>query len=394
MRIALLYTPLIAAGGAERQALEEVAHLKRRGHQMALLTFRVADEAMFVPGVAPSDVTLVPSRGGWPGQIVALRRALSNIRPEVLISHTSPELTWLATRGTGLPYLLYHNSPPFYIGVEANPYMAARRYRRVFPKIRAGVAGYDELADVASMDTRRHVLAEVRTFFKHRALHDARAVIVPSQRTSRELRLLHGVEATVVRGCLPSSLLDRDIASSQASVAPIVLSVCRLERVKRLDLLLHAFARARVDAPDTRLVIAGKGPDLRRLRALATSLSVDGCVEFAGYVPEDQLWQLYAAADVLAAPAMADFNIAPYEAMAMGCKVVWTDEMETDPDIESSGQVFVAAPDEASFAQAIVDALQAPRGRRANLRGMTWDARAERVDALVQRAAADARIAA
>jgi glycosyltransferase involved in cell wall biosynthesis len=394
MRIAVLYTPLIAAGGAERQALEEVAHLKRRGHDVALLTFRVADEAMFVQGVTPSDLTVLSSRGGWLGQIVALRRALSNIRPEVLISHTSPELTWLATRGTDLPYLQYHNSPPFYIGADANPYMASRRYQRVFPRIRRDVAGYEELAAVTSVEPRRRVLAEARTFLKHHALGDARAVIVPSQRTLRELRMLHGVEATVVRGCLPSSLLARSLAVSPASVAPMVLSVCRLERVKRIDLLLHAFARARGEAPESRLVIAGKGPDLSRLRSITTTLSLDDCVEFAGYVPERQLWQLYATADVLAAPAMADFNIAPYEAMAMGCNVVWTNEMETDLDIESSGQVFVAAPDEASFARAISDALRAPRGRRADLRNMTWDARAERVDALVQQAANGQRIAA
>jgi glycosyltransferase involved in cell wall biosynthesis len=360
---------------------------------VTLLTFRVADEAMFVPGVALTDLTVLASRGGWPGQIVALRRALSNTRPDVLVSHTSPELTWLATRGTGVPYLQYHNSPPFYIGAEASPYMAAHRYRRVFPEVRLDVAGYDELAAV-SVGLRRRLVAEARTFFKHRALRDARAVIVPSQRTARELRMLHGVDATVVRGCLPSSLLERSVAVSSASIAPIVLSVCRLERVKRIDLLLHAFARVRGEAPGARLVIAGKGPDLSRLRSIAATLSLGDCVEFAGYVPEDRLWQLYAAADVLAAPAMADFNIAPYEAMAMGCKVVWTNEMETDPDIEASGQVFVAAPDEASFARAIVAAIDAPRGRRADLSNMTWEARAEHVDALVQRVVRDERIAA
>jgi glycosyltransferase involved in cell wall biosynthesis len=131
-----------------------------------------------------------------------------------------------------------------------------------------------------------------------------------------------------------------------------------------------------------------------RLRALSTMLSLGDCVEFAGYVPEDELWQLYSEADVLAAPAMADFNIAPYEAMAMGCKVVWTTEMETDSAIEASGQVFVAAPDAASFARAIVEALRAPAGPRADLRGMTWAARAERIEAIARVAAQDERIAA
>jgi glycosyltransferase involved in cell wall biosynthesis len=162
----------------------------------------------------------------------------------------------------------------------------------------------------------------------------------------------------------------------------VVLSVCRLEPVKRVDLLIRAFARVRREVPAATLVIAGKGSDAARLERLVHALTLDECVRFAGYVPEEDLWSYYAAADVLAAPAMADFIIAPYEAMAMGCRAVWTTEMETDPAIEASGQVFVAAPDEASFAEAIVDALRAPADRRADLRGMTWEVRGERIESL------------
>jgi hypothetical protein len=82
--------------------------------------------------------------------------------------------------------------------------------------------------------------------------------------------------------------------------------------------------------PDATLVIAGTGSDEPRLRAMTTELQLDGCVRFAGYVPEEQLWGMYASADVLAAPAMADFIIAPYEAMAMGCRAGGR-RRETDP---------------------------------------------------------------
>lgn len=409
MRIAMLYTPLTTAGGAERQFMEELRQLRARGHEVIALTFDLPDEALFVDGVGRADVAVLSQRGGWPGQILALRSALRRLRPDVLVSHTSPELTWLATRGLRAPYVQYHNSPPFYIGVHANPYMASRRYRRAFPKIRDGAAGYEDFAREPKLTPVRQALADVRAEMKHHALRGARAVVVPSQRTVRELRLLHGVDATVVRGCLPASLLERGdgLASGAARTSdvdraspgrtsmhpyggdhcPVVLSVCRLEPVKRIDLLIRAFARVRRDVPDATLVIAGKGSDVARLERLVHALALDECVRFAGYVPEAELWGYYAAADVLAAPAMADFIIAPYEAMAMGCRAVWTTEMETDPAIEASGQVFVAAPDEASFAAAIVDAVRAPADRRADLRGMTWDARGERIESLFARVA-------
>src|SRR5262245_21985079 len=143
MRIAMLYTPLTTAGGAERQFFEELRALCARGHDVSALTFDLRDEALFIDGIKHSDVTILPSRGGWAGQIAALRGALHRLAADALVSHTSPELTWLATRATRTPYVLYHNSPPFYIGEHANPYMASRRYRRAYPAIRHGAAGYE-----------------------------------------------------------------------------------------------------------------------------------------------------------------------------------------------------------------------------------------------------------
>jgi glycosyltransferase involved in cell wall biosynthesis len=385
MRIAVLYTPLVTHGGAERQALEEVAALKRRGHDVTLLTFRLDERVLAGSPIRRDDVCVLHA-SGWLAQVRALRGVLAHRRPDVLVSHTSPELTWLATRRTGVRYVQYHNSPPFYIGADANPYMASNRYRRVFPQVSASVAGYEDLSVAAPRDLTRRALTEGRAWLKHRALRDAAAVIVPSHRTARELRLLHGVGATVVRGCLPQSLLD-DPRGAIADRDAIVLSVCRLERVKRIDLLLHAFAAARESMPDARLVIAGAGADEPRLRAIAASLALGESVEFAGYVSDADLWPLIASARVFAAPAMADFNIAPYEAMALGCNVVWTDEMETDDAIAASGQVFVAPPETTAFAAAIVAALATPAGRRAHLSSMTWDARAARIESILRNAA-------
>jgi len=79
---------------------------------------------------------------------------------------------------------------------------------------------------------------------------------------------------------------------------------------------------------------------------------------------------------------MADFNIAPYEALAMGCNVVWTTEMETEPAIEASGRVFVSVPEDGPFARAIIDAMRASRDAHVDLHGMTWDGRARKLDTI------------
>jgi glycosyltransferase involved in cell wall biosynthesis len=382
MRIAMLYTPLTTPGGGERQFLEEMRHLAARGHDVAGLTFRLDRRALFVDGAERLPITVLHAPSP-PMQVAALRRSLRRLNPDVLLAHTSPELTWLATRGLGLVYVQYHNSPPFYIGAHANPYMASRRYRRIFPRVLREAAGYEELAEAAGSSPQVRMEAELRTWLKHRALRAARAVVVPSRRSARELKMLHGIDATVVRGCLPSTILGQEHERPASSRPATVLSVCRLEPVKRIDLLLRAFARVRQELPETQLVVTGEGSEGARLRAIARHLGLGESVRFAGYVEDAALPALFAEADVFASPAMADFAVAPYEALAAGCAIVWTSEMETDAAIEQSGRVFVAEPEERDVARALLAALRAPRGAAPDLHALTWDSRAAQLESLL-----------
>jgi glycosyltransferase involved in cell wall biosynthesis len=80
-----------------------------------------------------------------------------------------------------------------------------------------------------------------------------------------------------------------------------------LTRRYGLDLVLHALARARREAPGLRLTLHGWGEFLPELRQLAQSLDLDGAVTFStGLVPVDELPHLLATADVGLIPYRRD----------------------------------------------------------------------------------------
>ena len=81
---------------------------------------------------------------------------------------------------------------------------------------------------------------------------------------------------------------------------------------KRIDLAVRAFNRA-----GRRLVVAGGGPELSRLRALAGPT-----VEVRGVVALGELQRLYAHAAFFVLPGEEDFGIAPVEAQAAGRPVL------------------------------------------------------------------------
>ena len=76
----------------------------------------------------------------------------------------------------------------------------------------------------------------------------------------------------------------------------VILTLSRLVPRKGMDVLISATSELAKTRPRVHLLIAGTGRDLRRLKALAQSTNAP--VTFLGYVPDDEVSELYGIADV------------------------------------------------------------------------------------------------
>jgi glycosyltransferase involved in cell wall biosynthesis len=147
-------------------------------------------------------------------------------------------------------------------------------------------------------------------------LGEARHLFAISRNVADRLQRSTGLEAEVLLP--PPQQLDY---RSSDGIGTFILSVGRLDRAKRVDLLLEAAA---LDA-SLRVVVAGEGPDRKRLERLSAQNGLGGRVTFEGRVPENELVDLYA--DCLAvfyAPVDEDLGLVPYEAFLSEKPVVTT----------------------------------------------------------------------
>ncbi len=209
------------------------------------------------------------------------------------------------------------------------------------------------------------------------ALGEARRLFATSRNVADRLERSTGLAAEV----MPHP--PQELAYRCEGYGDFVLSVNRLDRAKRIDLLLEAAA---LD-PSLHVVVTGEGPDRGRLEALARDRGLNGRAEFTGRVGEDELAALYGRClAVYYAPVDEDFGMVPYEAFLSGKPVLTTTDAGGPLEIVADGRTgLVTAPEPAALARAATRLREHPDEARAL--GTAGKALAERVtwDACIDR---------
>jgi glycosyltransferase involved in cell wall biosynthesis len=176
------------------------------------------------------------------------------------------------------------------------------------------------------------------------ALGEATRLFTTSKNVADRLARSTGFAAEV----LPHP--PQELAYRCEGYGEFVLSVNRLDRAKRVDLLLEAAA---LD-PSLEVVIAGDGPDRDRLESLARDRGLDGRARFAGRVSPDELADLYGRClAVYYAPVDEDFGMVPYEAFLSQKPVLTTTDAGGPLEIVSDRRTgLVVAPEASELARA------------------------------------------
>lgn len=163
----------------------------------------------------------------------------------------------------------------------------------------------------------------------------AAAVIATSPAEAAELGAMTPADRLIVRRngidldhfrCLPQEDSFRS-RYGIAGAAPLALFVGRISPIKNLEMLLRAFAQARI--PGARLALVGPmlEPDYAaHLRAVCSELALGDAVVFTGPLYGADKLAALAAADLFVLPSLFEsFGNAAAEAVAAGLPVLLTD---------------------------------------------------------------------
>ena len=160
----------------------------------------------------------------------------------------------------------------------------------------------------------RYILFKMR-LWDTRTAAGVDAYLANSHYVGRRIRKVYGRSCTVLHPPVnvPADLPPPASPTSMDGESGFYLAASRLVPYKNILAIVQAFAAM----PGKRLVVAGTGPELDRLKAVGAPN-----VQFVGFVPDQELRQLMRSAKAFVFAAEEDFGIVPVEVQGEGTPVI------------------------------------------------------------------------
>jgi glycosyltransferase involved in cell wall biosynthesis len=333
MRIAVCLPQVpFARGGAEIFADDLIAELRGRGHE--------------------ADLVTVPYKW-YPGERVLSQAFLWRL------------LDLSESDGKAIDLVIATKFPSYAVRHPNKVVWLLHQFRQAYELDRTELGQFGESAEDRA--TRRAVQRLDRL-----ALGEAKKVYATSRNVAERLERSTGIAAEV----MPHP--PQELPYRTEGYDDFFLSVGRLDRAKRHELLLDALA----SDSTLRCVIVGDGPDRGRLERLAERHGLDGRARFTGRVDEEELADLYGRClAVYYAPVDEDFGMVPYEAFLSEKPVVTTSDSGGPLEVVSdrrTGLVCEPRPDALAEACAwlrdhVDDARAWGRAGKEIARRVSWD---------------------
>lgn len=293
----------LARGGAERQIIAVCVELKRRGWQQVVVTF--CPGAAWDQKISGAGIPLLelPRQPNSILRLWRLHQIVRRERPDLIHSwslHTNVYASYLPFKKSRL--VLSFRGNPTVDGVAGTP------------RHRLNHAWIYQHADWVVSNS-------------HRALMDSRKLGIRPKRTSVVGNIVH----------IPN-------VTPKASHAPIrILAAGSLRPLKGYHDLLQALSILANDGNAFELVLAGDGPERKRLQALAVRLNLGSQVSFLGEI--EDVPSLMALGDILVHPSHSEgLSNSVLEGMAAGLPVVATSVGATSEFVEDDHTGFLVPP--------------------------------------------------
>jgi len=315
-------------GGAERMLVSHVRALLADGHDITLLTRQLPGNEMLQCEIAPGVVEYRLPYSGSRG-MAGLRQLRAGAK------------VWWREHAGGFDVVVAEQPFTMWALLKAGCRLPRLQIVHSF--------AFEEYATRHGLDwnTRHWLVSQAMLRLEKSIYHTAHHILVLSRYMCGRLRECFGLAdvsiSTVAGGVdIPDGFDERarqQVREMLGWEKPVVVTLRNLVPRTGVDLMIQAAAILHHDVPGLYWCVMGEGPILEPLKELAGLLGISDCVEFTGYLPENEVgWRLLGAdAFMLPTRSLEGFGLVTIEASAHGLPVVGT-------PVGANPEVIAASP--------------------------------------------------
>jgi glycosyltransferase involved in cell wall biosynthesis len=353
-KIVLFYKNLVDPGGAERLLLNEYIHFTDLGYDVDIVCFNLKKPALFDVPVDPKKIFLLGS-SIWPLSMIRFISYVKRNKNVLYLCASGHIEIYIASLFTFIEYSLHIHHPSFMSFNETDKYtLFQKKHFQQMLKSNFGANRFRQI--YIDMPFFQKVYINIRGLISIKSIKKAKHIFVLSRYAQKEKKILFNVDSHVICGALNQSIFahkSKKLFSKYDNYEFRLLTIGRLDVNKRIDDLLVAFKEFLNSNANSVLLIGGKGPEMERLKSLSLDLGINKNVEFLGFIPEEDLLDWYSMADLFISIDWADYRITMYESLAMGTKVLLSNETEADNYLLESNYLNVVKPDAKNTVKAL-----------------------------------------
>jgi len=303
-KIALIHDELTKWGGGE-YVLKVLSEKFRNADVYTSVVYKDFTDKLF-PGldIKPSFIQKLPFKKALHDEYITLYPLafklfnLGKNQYDVIISISSGFSKCISVP-KGVKHIIYCLTPPRFL------WMPTSRSKALSKKLTYIL--YDKLF--------RNILDGIFRRVDKRAVEKADETVSISNEVANRVRNFYKVESKVI---YPPVAIDEIKFEKNNDREDYFLYLGRVESYKGVDLAIQACANT-----GKKLVVAGIGDDLERLKNIVDKNGWSKLIKFYGFVTKSRKYSLYRKARALIYPVRdEDFGIVPIEANASGCPVI------------------------------------------------------------------------
>lgn len=343
MKILWFASQLIESGGGEKFLFEIAKNLKRNGHEVQIVCDVLDEKNIYAGKYDTSEV--INFNLNYKSSKSYLKKALKKITgvPKLYsqIKLFDPDLIICQSEFDSIRVklaILFKKIPMrvFIFGQMFQFKNDISKYSYIFSKKLKKII--DSQPDYISRLGKRPSLFKTPITFisnefisllKYWSIRKSDKVFVLSNQVKREVELLYGVPASLLRGAISKTDINHNEILNPKPIAkrPVFISCCRLDEKKRVDVIIKAFIKSKIEAD---LVIIGDGPEMNALKEIAYESSKYKAIKFLGRVSDEEKDLNLQLSDVFISMDNSDFVISGIEAIAIGKRAILSNHFDID----------------------------------------------------------------